>query len=78
MAYLNSDDVLLPRTLAAVANFFQARPDVDIVYGHRVFIDSDGLEIGRAVLPARPRHTNADHGGALTQENGRTGRHGVR
>ena len=52
MAYLNSDDVLLPGTLARVANFFRARPDVDIVYGHRVFIDSDGLEIGRAVLPA--------------------------
>jgi hypothetical protein len=52
MAYLNSDDVLLPGTLAYVANFFLARPDVDIVYGHRVFIDRDGLEVGRAVLPA--------------------------
>lgn len=51
MAYLNSDDALLPGTLAYVANFFLARPDVDIVYGHRVFIDSDGLEIGRAVFP---------------------------
>jgi hypothetical protein len=52
MAYLNSDDMLLPGTLAYVANFFLARPDVDIVYGHRVFIDRDGLEVGRAVLPA--------------------------
>jgi glycosyltransferase involved in cell wall biosynthesis len=52
MAYLNSDDTLLPGTLAYVANFFLARPDVDIVYGHRVFIDRDGLEVGRAVLPA--------------------------
>jgi glycosyltransferase involved in cell wall biosynthesis len=52
MAYLNSDDTLLPGTLAYVANFFQARPDVDIVYGHRVFIDAEGLEIGRAILPA--------------------------
>ena len=52
MAYLNSDDTLLPGALAHVANFFQARPDVDIVYGHRVFIDRDGLEIGRAILPA--------------------------
>jgi glycosyltransferase involved in cell wall biosynthesis len=51
MAYLNSDDALLPGTLAYVANFFATRPDVDIVYGHRVFIDSDGQEIGRAVLP---------------------------
>jgi glycosyltransferase involved in cell wall biosynthesis len=52
MAFLNSDDTLLPGTLAYVANFFQARPDIDIVYGHRVFIDRDGLEVGRAVLPA--------------------------
>ncbi len=52
MAYLNSDDILLPGALAYVANFFQSRPDVDIVYGHRVFIDSTGSEIGRAVLPA--------------------------
>jgi glycosyltransferase involved in cell wall biosynthesis len=55
MAYLNSDDTLLPGTLAYVANFFQARPDIDIVYGHRVFIDGDGLEIGRAILPAHSK-----------------------
>jgi glycosyltransferase involved in cell wall biosynthesis len=52
MGYLNSDDTLLPGTLAYVANFFDSRPDVDIVYGHRIFIDRDGSEIGRAVLPA--------------------------
>ena len=52
MAYLNSDDVLLPGTLAYVADFFDRRPDIDVVYGHRVFIDSDGSEIGRAILPA--------------------------
>lgn len=57
MAYLNSDDVLLPGTLATVANFFLTRPDVDIVYGHRVFIDSDGLEIGRAVFPPHDAKT---------------------
>jgi glycosyltransferase involved in cell wall biosynthesis len=51
MAYLNSDDTYLPGTLGYVANFFMARPDIDIVYGHRVFVDGDGLEVGRAVLP---------------------------
>jgi glycosyltransferase involved in cell wall biosynthesis len=51
MAYLNSDDVLLPGTLAYVAGIFQSRPDLDFVYGHRIFIDRDGLEVGRAVLP---------------------------
>jgi glycosyltransferase involved in cell wall biosynthesis len=57
MAFLNSDDVLLPGTLAYVANFLQARPDVDVVYGHRVFIDRDGMEVGRAVLPAHDQKT---------------------
>jgi cellulose synthase/poly-beta-1,6-N-acetylglucosamine synthase-like glycosyltransferase len=51
MVYLNSDDVLLPGTLAYVARFFSENPDVDVVYGHRVYIDSDGLEVGRCVLP---------------------------
>ncbi|QPF91610.1 glycosyltransferase family 2 protein [Bradyrhizobium commune] len=51
MAYLNSDDILLPGTLAYVANYFVSHPDVDIVYGNRIFIDREGLEVGRAVLP---------------------------
>jgi GT2 family glycosyltransferase len=57
MAYLNSDDILLPGSLAYVANFFADRPDIDIVYGHRIFIDYAGSEIGRAVLPAHSDET---------------------
>jgi GT2 family glycosyltransferase len=55
MAYLNSDDVLLPGSLSYIANYFDRHPDIDIVYGHRVFIDSDGWEIGRAILPAHDK-----------------------
>jgi len=51
MAYLNSDDMHLPGTLAYVASVFHARPNIDIVYGNRVFVDRDGLDVGRAVLP---------------------------
>ena len=51
MAYLNSDDVLLPGTLAYVARAFRDNPDLDVVYGHRVYIDFHGFEIGRCVLP---------------------------
>jgi len=51
MAYINSDDMLLPGTLSYVAQAFQQFPDVDLMYGHRIFVDRDGLEIGRAVLP---------------------------
>jgi glycosyltransferase involved in cell wall biosynthesis len=55
MGYLNSDDTLLPGTLAYIADFFHSRPDVDIAYGHRIFIDTEGSEIGRAVLPAHDK-----------------------
>lgn len=56
MAYLNSDDILLPGTIAYVANYFATHPKVDIIYGHRVSVDREGLEIGRAILP---RHDEA-------------------
>ena len=51
LAYLNSDDLLLPGSLAYVAQFFVDHPEVDIVYSHRVLIDERGDEIGRWVLP---------------------------
>ena len=52
MAWLNSDDILLPGTLAYVANYFLQNPDVDVVYGHRILIDEQDQEIGRWILPA--------------------------
>ena len=51
MAYLNSDDLLLPGAVPYVTAYFAAHPEVDVVYGHRVFIDADDQEIGRWVLP---------------------------
>lgn len=51
LAYLNSDDLLLPGSLAYVARYFATHPEVDVVYGHRVLIDDDGQDIGRWVLP---------------------------
>jgi hypothetical protein len=55
MAYLNSDDILLPGTLAYVARVFAADPAVDIIYGHRICIDEEGMEIGRWLLPKHDR-----------------------
>lgn len=52
MAWLNSDDLLMPGSLATVGKFFAERPDVDVVYGHRIIIDGNDDEIGRWVLPA--------------------------
>jgi glycosyltransferase involved in cell wall biosynthesis len=51
MAYLNSDDLLLPGSLDYVARYFAAHRDVDAVYGHRVVIDEHDRETGRWVLP---------------------------
>lgn len=51
MAYLNSDDILLPGALHYVADYFSKHPDVDVVYSHRVLIDANDQEIGRWILP---------------------------
>jgi glycosyltransferase involved in cell wall biosynthesis len=51
MAYLNSDDMLLPGTLHYVAAYFASHPEVGAVYGHRVIVDEYDAEIGRWVLP---------------------------
>jgi glycosyltransferase involved in cell wall biosynthesis len=51
MAYLNSDDVLLPGALHYVADFFARHPRVDVVYGHRVIIDEEDREVGRWIMP---------------------------
>jgi len=52
MAWLNSDDVLLPGALAYVADFFARNPNVDVIYGHRAIIDEKDRQIGRWILPA--------------------------
>ena len=51
MAYLNSDDLLLPGTLRFVGAFFAKHPDIDVIYGHRIIIDEAGQEVGRWILP---------------------------
>jgi glycosyltransferase involved in cell wall biosynthesis len=56
MAYLNSDDLLLPGTLHYVAHYFSKHADVDVVYGHRVLIDENDREVGRWVLPPHDDH----------------------
>ena len=41
LAFLNSDDVLLPGALDYVREVFAANPDLDVIYGHRVVIDDE-------------------------------------
>jgi glycosyltransferase involved in cell wall biosynthesis len=51
LAYLNSDDLLLPGSLHFVASFFVEHPEVDVVYSHRLIVDKDDAEVGRWILP---------------------------
>lgn len=51
MAFLNSDDLLLPGAVSYIVQFFLDHPEVDVVYGHRIMIDENDQEIGRGVLP---------------------------
>lgn len=51
MGWVNSDDLLLPGTLARVAAIFTAHPEIDAVYGNRLIVDERDQVIGAWVLP---------------------------
>jgi hypothetical protein len=51
MAYLNSDDLLLPGSLAFAARYLADHPDVDAVYGQRLIVDEADHVIGAWVTP---------------------------
>ncbi len=51
MAYLNSDDLLMPGALRFVGEYFARHSDVDVIYGHRIIINADGNEVGRRLVP---------------------------
>jgi glycosyltransferase involved in cell wall biosynthesis len=51
LAYLNSDDMLAPGALHFVADFFRRNPDVDVVYSHRVTVDSNNKALYYWMLP---------------------------
>jgi glycosyltransferase involved in cell wall biosynthesis len=47
LAYLNSDDILLPGALQKVAAFFRDFPECDMVYGDADYIDVNGEITGQ-------------------------------
>ena len=47
LAWLNSDDVYRPGALKEAAAFLEAHPDVGMVYGDCLFIDSEDRTIGQ-------------------------------
>jgi len=46
LAYLNSDDILLPGALEKVVDYFNDYPECDLVYGNADYIDEDGKITG--------------------------------
>ncbi len=61
MAWLNSDDVLAPGALDAVAEEFAKHPEVDVVYSHRVVIDPDDRVLYYWILPTHSNFLMARH-----------------
>jgi len=45
IAYLNCDEQYLPGTLAAVDSYFESHPEVDILFGHALITNPDGMLI---------------------------------
>jgi glycosyltransferase involved in cell wall biosynthesis len=62
LAYLNCDEQYLPGTLAAVGEFFDKHPDVDVVFGDFIAVDTSGdyLFHRKVMLPLK-HHTRVSH-----------------
>ena len=50
--WLNCDERYRRGTLHLVGEAFLKNPELDIVFGHRIVVDTEGREIGRMKLPA--------------------------
>jgi len=44
--FLDSDDLMMPTTLADCADILERRPEVDVVYGDALLVDNQGRRIG--------------------------------
>src|SRR3954453_3827257 len=49
LGWLNSDDTYAPGAFRAVAEYFAANPNVDLVYGDATYTDVDGRHIARCI-----------------------------
>lgn len=55
MAWINSDDLVASGALQQIADHFVKHPETQVVYGDRILINEEGLEIGRWILPRHSR-----------------------
>lgn len=62
VAYLNCDEQYLPGTLEFVRGYFESHPDVDLLFGDALIVDSDGeLLAYRKGYPPRWAYILASH-----------------
>lgn len=67
LSYLNCDEQYLPGALATVRDFFDAHPDVDVVFGDVVVVNEDGGYLcSRPVIPPTLHHTQVCTLGVFT------------
>jgi glycosyltransferase involved in cell wall biosynthesis len=68
LGWLNSDDTYAPRAFRAVADYFTAHPDVDLVYGDATYTDPHGRHIARCVHVERfSKHRLFHYGDFIVQ-----------
>ena len=64
-AFLNCDEQYLPGALDKVARFFDARPEIDVVFGDVILIESTGRAVSyRRVVTPKKVHTRLGHLGS--------------
>ena len=51
MAFINSDDIYLKGAFRNAAWWFNHLPSIDVIYGHRLIINSNNEDIGKWILP---------------------------
>ena len=67
LSYLNCDEQYLPGALAAVRDFFEAHPEVDVVFGDVVVVDEKGGYLcSRPVILPKLHHTQVCTLGVFT------------
>ncbi|WP_309397964.1 glycosyltransferase family 2 protein [Cerasicoccus maritimus] len=58
VSFLNSDDLLVPGAIQKIVEAFERNPEVRLVHGHRILIDSHDHVAGwTSCTPFNPQHT---------------------
>lgn len=68
LAWLNSDDVLLPGAVDLAVSVFNGRPEADVVFGDRIFIDAGGQPFDVYISPRKMTATAMRTGSCIPQE----------